>query len=204
MSFSARGYATLNEKLAPDLAVLEGGYSIETALPYVNMGIIMALAGLDYSHLCEPDYKREYSQEAPGRLREIKKTVQELYSVFQHREQLVEDARQRLGSMAQRNRHIYYDTDQISEEQVETLRICGDCPGYLTIDSAAAGPGGPFKVYCISIPIQACPRCQEEGREKYGKMIRESSRVYDHIYLQDKLADEYRQYDQEQGDVSIG
>ena len=42
MAFSARGYALLNEKLSPDIAVLEGGYSVETALPYVNMGIIMA------------------------------------------------------------------------------------------------------------------------------------------------------------------
>ena len=46
MSFSAQGYAVLNKKLAPDIAVLEGGYSVETALPYVNLGIIMAMAGI--------------------------------------------------------------------------------------------------------------------------------------------------------------
>ena len=31
MRFSAQGYALLNEKLAPHIAVLEGGYSIESA-----------------------------------------------------------------------------------------------------------------------------------------------------------------------------
>jgi acetoin utilization deacetylase AcuC-like enzyme len=46
MRFSAQGYAKLNEKLAPDMAVLEGGYAIQSALPYVNTGIILAMAGL--------------------------------------------------------------------------------------------------------------------------------------------------------------
>ena len=39
MRFTAQGYARLNEILAPDIAVLEGGYSIEKALPYVNVGL---------------------------------------------------------------------------------------------------------------------------------------------------------------------
>src|SRR5512139_2407418 len=56
MKFTARGYAILNRKLRPDIAVLEGGYSVETALPYINMGIIMAMAGIDFSNLREPDY----------------------------------------------------------------------------------------------------------------------------------------------------
>ena len=44
MNFTARGYAELNHRLDPDIAVLEGGYSIEGALPYVNLGIILAMA----------------------------------------------------------------------------------------------------------------------------------------------------------------
>jgi acetoin utilization deacetylase AcuC-like enzyme len=58
MNFTAQGYAQLNERLNPDLAVLEGGYSIEGALPYVNLGIILAMAGLDYTKVKEPDYKK--------------------------------------------------------------------------------------------------------------------------------------------------
>lgn len=56
MKFTAQGYAVLNDRLKPDLAVLEGGYSIESALPYINTGIILAMAGMDYSHIKEPDY----------------------------------------------------------------------------------------------------------------------------------------------------
>ena len=47
MKLSAQGYAALNRALNPDIAVLEGGYAIRGALPYVNLGICLALAGLD-------------------------------------------------------------------------------------------------------------------------------------------------------------
>ncbi len=47
MKLSAQGYAALNRALDPDIAVLEGGYAIRGALPYVNLGICLALAGLD-------------------------------------------------------------------------------------------------------------------------------------------------------------
>ena len=53
MRVSARGYAEMNALLNPDLAVLQGGYSIESALPYVNVGLILAMAGLDYSCVAE-------------------------------------------------------------------------------------------------------------------------------------------------------
>ena len=43
MSVTAHGYAALADKLKADIAVLEGGYSIEAALPYVNTGIILAM-----------------------------------------------------------------------------------------------------------------------------------------------------------------
>ena len=66
MSFTAQGYAMLNQKLRPDIAVLEGGYSVETALPYINMGIIMAMAGIDFSNLREPDYDPAEFREPPG------------------------------------------------------------------------------------------------------------------------------------------
>ena len=56
MNFSAQGYALLNEKLNPDIAVLEGGYSIQGALPYVNLGICLAMAGVDYSGVLEPNF----------------------------------------------------------------------------------------------------------------------------------------------------
>ena len=195
MSFSARGYALLNEKLSPDIAVLEGGYSIETALPYVNMGIIMAMAGIDYSNLYEPDNKEGIIKEERGRLKRLEEIVHELTDVFQRRQDLAAAVRQKAGSMLQRRRQIYYDTDQIREAQLETLKVCDECPGYLLISSEAAGRRGRFRVYCISIPIQGCSRCQQEARDHYASMRQQTAEPFNYLYLQDRTADFYQQYD---------
>ncbi len=64
LALTARGYAELmkrTKELAEDLcngklfAVLEGGYSIEAALPYTNLAVIAAMAGLDISCIREPE-----------------------------------------------------------------------------------------------------------------------------------------------------
>jgi hypothetical protein len=196
MSFSARGYARLNEKLAPDIAVLEGGYSIETALPYVNMGIIMAMAGIDYSNLYEPDFREGRFREDRRNLKLLEEIVSELTAVFRNREELAAATRrQKSGSMLQRRRRIFYDTDQIQETQRETLKVCADCPGYLLIESQASGRRGHFRVYCISIPIRSCPRCRQEALDHYAKLCRQTEKPFDYLYLQDRPADQYRRYD---------
>jgi acetoin utilization deacetylase AcuC-like enzyme len=196
MAFSARGYAVLNEKLSPDIAVLEGGYSVETALPYVNLGIIMAMAGIDYSNLYEPDYREGLFKEERRNMKRLEEIVHELSGVFQRRQELSDTTRrQKSGSFIQRHRQIYYDTDQISETQLETLKVCPDCPGYLLIESAAVGRRGRHSVYCISIPIQCCSRCRQEARDHYTKTHRQPSKAYDYLYLQDRPADVYLQYD---------
>ena len=71
MNFSAQGYADLTALLKADIAVLEGGYSIEGALPYVNAGIILAMAGLDYSNIREPDYD-------PDRIRQSGRVTEQI------------------------------------------------------------------------------------------------------------------------------
>jgi acetoin utilization deacetylase AcuC-like enzyme len=93
MCFSARGYAVLNSKLAPDIAVLEGGYSVETALPYVNMGIIMAMAGIDYSNLREPDYSPAQFKESAQNMEYIKKLVETQLNNFRHRDDVINQNR---------------------------------------------------------------------------------------------------------------
>ncbi len=63
LALTARGYAEMMKRaveLSKELcegrlvAVLEGGYSVEAALPYTNLGIIAAMAGLDLSYIREP------------------------------------------------------------------------------------------------------------------------------------------------------
>lgn len=194
MQFSAHGYAELNRRLAPDIAVLEGGYSVETALPYVNMGIIMAMAGIDTGNLYEPNYKPESLRESTQRMDLLKNIVEVLHTVWRQKDALIEEARGKLEEFYQRHKSIYYDTDGIHEEQMETLRVCRDCPGYLTIKSRSlARWGDDADVFCISIPFQVCPRCHQDARDLYESMKNKNQR-YGFVYLQDKVNDEHLRY----------
>lgn len=181
MSFTAGGYARLNEMLAPDICVLEGGYSIESALPYVNTGIILALAGVDYSYIREPDLDPERIREDPRTLDYIRRLSDELVELWRRRGTLEPPK----GELSRRTRNIFYDTDGISEAQQETVRICHECPGTYRIDSSASTG---YRILAVHIPWGACPRCREQGMEWFDKPGRER---FDAVYLQDMDTDEY-------------
>lgn len=87
MQFTAQGYARLNDRLSPHIAVLEGGYSVETALPYINVGIILAMAGLDYSHVREPDYDPERIRQSADITRYIEKLSEGIYGLWKRRDE---------------------------------------------------------------------------------------------------------------------
>ncbi|WP_456468374.1 histone deacetylase family protein [Archaeoglobus sp.] len=64
LALTARGYAEMMRRAVEMaekhcngrlVAVLEGGYSVEGALPYTNLGIIAAMAGMDLSSIREPE-----------------------------------------------------------------------------------------------------------------------------------------------------
>jgi len=68
LALTARGYAGLMQEMCiladsicfgRIIAVLEGGYSVEGGLPYTNLGLIAAMAGLDISAIREPDVYQE-------------------------------------------------------------------------------------------------------------------------------------------------
>ncbi|NLB51884.1 MAG: histone deacetylase [Syntrophomonadaceae bacterium] len=194
MRFSAQGYARLNEKLAPDIAVLEGGYSVETALPYVNMGIIMAMAGIDYGNLREPDYKPERFKESPQNMEEIKGIVKTQLNAFKNRGEIVARNRAKNMDFEVIHKNIFYDTDYISEDQTERLRLCKNCGGFRVIHSSAQHRNAKYyEVYCISVPGYCCDSCHQEGISMYNQMKNKSS--YDFIYLQDRIDDQYRSFD---------
>ncbi|MBN1663526.1 MAG: histone deacetylase [Deltaproteobacteria bacterium] len=179
MRFSAQGYAILNEKLAPHIAVLEGGYSIEDALPYVNVGIILAMAGIDYSCVKEPDFDPSALKQSADISRYIEKLVASIKNQWEKRDVMKEKL---IGSAkhAVRKKSIYYDTDGIREEQEETVRICRDCGGLVTIDSATDTGN---RIFAVVIPALCCPACRREGEEIYQKTAKGK---YRSIYLQDK------------------
>lgn len=182
MRFSAQGYATLNDRLSPDIAVLEGGYSIEKALPYVNVGIILAMAGMDYSHVKEPDYDPLSLRESDEILRKIEKDAAEIFRMWKKRDtlkaKLVGDAQ-----YIRRRKSIFYDTDGISEQQEETVRICEDCGGLVTIDSMA---DTGVRIFAVIVPGQNCPACRQAGEEVFEKT---GKGKYQQVFFQDRDRD---------------
>jgi acetoin utilization deacetylase AcuC-like enzyme len=182
MRFSAQGYATLNDRLSPDIAVLEGGYSIEKALPYVNVGIILAMAGMDYSHVKEPDYDPISLRESDEILRKIEKDAEEIFRMWKKRDtlkaKLVGDAQ-----YIRRRKSIFYDTDGISEQQEETVRICEDCGGLVTIDSMA---DTGVRIFAVIVPGQNCPACRQAGEEVFEKT---GKGKYQQVFFQDRDRD---------------
>ena len=194
MRFSAQGYARLNEKLRPDIAVLEGGYAIETALPYVNVGIILAMAGLDYSQVREPDYQPGAFAMGAEKKKYLEDLVRMQQDAWAQREILRREAVFQAGPRFQRSKRIYYDTDNIEEEQRETVRLCPECPGYITIDSRGRyGHGGGAHIFAVALPWRVCPDCRREGEEEYQKAMKPGR--YDHLYLQDHDQDLYHHFD---------
>jgi acetoin utilization deacetylase AcuC-like enzyme len=182
MKFSAQGYALLNEKLAPDIAVLEGGYSIEKALPYVNVGIILAMAGLDYSRVREPDYDADRIRQSQEVTRVIENEVKNVTTLWKRRKDL---KKQMIGSAAyiRREKNIYYDTDNIREKQMETVRVCDDCGGLVVIESAA---DTGRHIVAVILPNGCCPQCRENGEKFFDRL---DASKYDHVFFQDRQRD---------------
>ena len=184
MNFSAQGYAELTEMLQADIAVLEGGYAIEGALPYVNTGIILAMAGLDYHHLREPDFDPERYQQSAATTRWIEQTGLRVLKQWRQRKALAEKVR--VGpNIHQRSRRIFYDTDNIYEVQSESIRVCDECAGALRIESSS---DRDVAILAVHLPRKACPACRAQAYEWY-----ESANLarFDHVFLQDRPEDKY-------------
>jgi acetoin utilization deacetylase AcuC-like enzyme len=184
MNFSAQGYANLTALLKPDIAVLEGGYAIEGALPYVNTGIILALAGIDTSHVIEPGYNAEkirQSSEISDYIHTLGHKVLQIWNTREETQAAVRAGRE----FIERSRRIYYDTDNISESQKETIRVCNACGGVLKIDSTSSRG---YHILAVHIPRNACGTCRQSGHDWYESC---STAETDLVYLQDRTTDKY-------------
>ena len=202
MSFTARGYAILNEKLRPDIAVLEGGYSVETALPYINMGIIMAMAGIDYSNLREPDYNEHTFRESPENMKKIKEMVKLQLETFRSRDAAVERWREKGRVFATEQRSIFYDTDGIRETQQNNFRVCPECCGFRLIESGATQrDGSDYHVFCISLPAACCRTCSAEAYQVMEQVGKQDA--LDFVFLQDRIKDEFHILKPKSGERSV-
>jgi hypothetical protein len=175
MKISAQGYALLNQKLNPHIAVLEGGYSIQGALPYVNSGIALAMAGLDYSKLREPDYNAaalRQDKRITDYIARASDAAVERYFSPTHSSQF------RPGTFAVEERNIFYDTDGIQEQRKDSVLICEECAGLLVIETLSSLNRLSL---CIEIPVGACDRCRDEGLLKLERGRKQVG--YQHIKL---------------------
>ncbi|EXJ11066.1 histone deacetylase family protein [Imhoffiella purpurea] len=185
MNFTARGYAELTTLLKPHIAVLEGGYSIEGALPYVNMGIILAMAGLDYGQVIEPDLCPESIAQSPEVGDYVRRLGELTRRNWRERHDRMAALRANGQRLQRRSRRIHYDTSGISERQEETVRLCERCGGALRIESTA-DQGWP--VLAVHIPPHACEDCRRTGRDWFeeGKRGR-----FGRVFLQDRPEDRF-------------
>jgi acetoin utilization deacetylase AcuC-like enzyme len=184
MNFSAQGYAELTALLNADIAVLEGGYSIEGALPYVNLGIVLAMAGLDYSNVREPNYERHQIRQSKAVTEAVKNVSDLVLACWQGRHEL----RHRMLDQKdphRRTRRVYYDTDGFSESQQEEVTACDQCGGTWKIDSTSDRGA---HILAVHIPRKACARCRADGRRWYEEA---SLKRFDQVFLQDRLEDRF-------------
>lgn len=196
MNVTAQGYGKITELIKPDLAVLEGGYSIETALPYVNMAIFLALAGEDYSHVKEPQ-----KQQRPSlNLQDIKRYIKELKvsNVQANPSWIIRDERSLpKGKWAYIPHSVYYDTEGIQEIRQDRIRICDQCGGTVLIESQHGSTGQRFAL--IRIPFNACSDCQQAGEDLFERFIGQKTSVL----FQDQSRDEIRFWDVNEGVKNI-
>ena len=168
MNFSAQGYADLTRMLDPDIAVLEGGYSIEGALPYVNTGIILAMAGVDYSGIAEPGFDAARIAQPADVTRQVRMVGQAVLKTWRDREML----RAKLvgnHTSVSRRRNIMYDTDMIYELQVDEVTVCSKCQGALKVDSSA---DTGHHVFGVRIPRGVCPDCRAKAEAWFEEAIK--------------------------------
>lgn len=193
MKISAQGYARMAQKLQPDIAVLEGGYAVESALPYVNLGIIMAMAGLDFSGIREPDFDPESLRQDARITNYISQLVDEIGQLWSRQSNKSQEFTLTNGYY-QRTKHLFYDTGFIREEQLEKVSCCSQCAGLMDLVSAAnQSKGRAGKVRALILPFQSCPGCQKAAENLYKQAKKQGG--WGHIYLSDRSGDRYLHYD---------
>lgn len=159
---TAQGYAALNACLNPDIAVLEGGYSIRGALPYVNMGICLALAGLPATDIVEPDFNKETVRQSPQIAPYIEQTGRKVLEQYFFPPQHPWEGKEEQGFWSS-TRSIYYDTSAISERQRLRYRLCPNCRGYGIRETES---GRTSLSFCLEIPRCICDACRNEAYDK--------------------------------------
>lgn len=162
MNVTAKGYAELVDLLQADIAVLEGGYSVQEALPYVNTGIILSMAGLDYSRVIEPNYVEQH--QSADVTKYIDNLILKWKDQWVRREEIAEA--ELIGHKERwvRDYSVYYDESGVQEQRRETVRLYDNKVGWHSIESYGNyGPYDKQSVYAMFIPWQADEATREDA-----------------------------------------
>ena len=169
MNVTAKGYAELVDLLQADIAVLEGGYSVQEALPYVNTGIILSMAGLDYSRVIEPNYVEQHQSA------DVTRYIDDL--ILKWKDQWAQRGEIARGELIGhkdrwvRDYSVYYDESGVQEERREIVRLYPDKIGWHSIESYGNhGPYAKQSVYAVFIPWQADDATREEAFTEARRM----------------------------------
>ncbi|MDA8227641.1 MAG: histone deacetylase [Desulfitobacterium hafniense] len=168
MNVTARGYGKINEIIKPDLAILEGGYSIEGALPYVNLAIFLALAGEDYNGVTEPQKPKRpvvNINSFKSYLKDLKAQNERLKPNWTIKDEPFLPK----GKWAYIPRSIYYDTEGFQELRHDRIRLCNHCGGTVMMLSQHVELGEKYAL--IRIPFEACPDCEQAGLDLWDYLI---------------------------------
>ncbi len=180
MNFTAQGYARLNKNLNPDICVLEGGYSIEGALPYTNLGIILAMAGIDTSHVKEPDYNPANFVQSVEMNNYIETICDQAVELFADRDNL---KKQYAGQQSVVERkQIFYDTTGFHVSETRVYHLCPECPGH----SEVMAEGKSRHIHGFCIPFNSCKKCQTKARDGFSNTSKEHHTI---TVLQDRVTD---------------
>ena len=169
MNVTAKGYAELVDLLQADIAVLEGGYSVQEALPYVNTGIILSMAGLDYSRVIEPNYVEQH--QSANVTRYIDDLILKWKDQWARRGEIARDELIGHKDSWVRDYSVYYDESGVQEERRETVRLYPDKIGWHSIESYGNyEPYAKQSVYAMFIPWQADDATREEAFTEARRM----------------------------------
>ncbi len=190
MNITAQGYAELTNRLDPDIVVLEGGYSIEGALPYVNLGIILALAGLDYTNVKEPDLDDYHITTSPRIMDQIIDYVKHLSEIYFARNEINLDEYFGTKELFTKKRNIFYDTSGFLEKQNAQFYKCDSCSGIRVVESSVFGSNS---IAAIIVPRKACNECMNRADNLNDDFTAFFER-YDYVYVQDHTKQKYSRY----------
>ena len=131
-------------------------------------------AGLDYSAAKEPDWSSRLTRQSDRVTQYIETLVDTLSEMWSTRKDVDLDEVFGPGPGYQRKRRLYYDTDGISEQQIERIHRCKSCNGWRFVVSGAVHDiRKASSIAVVIIPWHACQACRRAAEAEFENACKE-------------------------------